>query len=617
MTKIKCCDHAIYDSCYTRHKENLETKLHNYIPNVQPEDSEVDSKGIFWGLIDSVNKDCEGKGYYKYIGKLNAALNHPNIKSTTFCDNIRRVIIQQAEPIRTADNRCYLKRFSIKKICTKAINVEKNSLCEAILLKVKNTSIDDKSIEKIEKIVNRAKSSMSNKNFQSTLLEAQVLALTCRNKNVYEKINQVLVLYIEIRPQQPQAFVRECVNLSSQSVQQNKKVTIPSCDKERSLNGIQEEIKLTAPEEIVVQHHTNNTPLSSEFNDGSYSSSQGDKRDTLELAINRVKKNIDVISDLSSKIKKEDTLVQAISRKINNNDLSKESLMKISGKLTSIKSSHTKDEFIARMNQCKDIIAKLKSELVREKINKIINEYLTEGSQSTLSEQETEPSFSRIYFHHSIAESIECKIKFNGISSKSLSKIEDKIKAKFNEVKSSKTPEMFEKEMLEAQSILKKYDNDVVCKKIDEIINKYLDRYYVVIKENYSPISRIWSAVRSVSGLQEITPRKLDEFKAAIIDSFKFQSIEFIESHQCELKRKVSKYIDGNIEKKFIEVIEQCANYRRRELKESYQYDTSEPKNLFPKFQEVKPIEQTSIKEIFSHLYKRFIIWINKKLTIN
>lgn len=319
-------------------------------------------------------------------------------------------------------------------------------------------------------------------------------------------------------------------------------------------------------------------------------------------------------------IKTNDTLFESIKRKNNNDNISEKSLGKIEEKIRRVKNSVDYEVFKKSMDDLKFQVSEMKSQTVREKINKVISEcLLTESqlNQSTLHEIEPEPTFKRIRFYHSIEEAILCKIAFNTISSKSLSKIEAKIQARFNEVMSSKTPEMFEKEMVEAKSILKKYDNEVVCKKIDEIINKYLDRYYVVIKENYSPISRIWSAVRSVSGLQEITPRKLDEFKAAIIDSFKFQSIEFIESHQCELKRKVSKYIDGNIEEKFIEVIEQCANDRRRELKESYQYDTSEPKNLFPKFQEVKPIEQTSIKEIFSHLYKRFIIWINKKLTIN
>lgn len=224
---------------YFNKGKELVDKVFTHCGNYKTKDNdEVESKAIFLGYLSQVKTDCGGKAHYKLVGVLNGHLNNENIKSKKFCDSIRNIIIQQAEPIRIEDNRCYLKTFLIKKICPKAINVEKNSLCEAILFKVKNTSIDDKSIEKIEKIVNRDKSSMSNKNFQSTLLEAQVLAITCRNKNVYEKINQVLKKYTVIDNQNIKAVASNSGDSKKSNTQHDNSVSTKNELTEMATNNV-------------------------------------------------------------------------------------------------------------------------------------------------------------------------------------------------------------------------------------------------------------------------------------------------------------------------------------------------------------------------------------------
>lgn len=228
MPKIKFCDHSIRDNFYTRHKKNLEGKLLNYKSNAKNRADELNSKGIFLGLIDSVNKDCEGKGYYKYIGKLNGALNHPDIQSRTFCDSIREIIIQQAEPVRLADDNYYSGKTSFIKKKKQMVDAEKKPFYAVISLNKKRKDIKQEHIDEIYRIAEKFK---TNQNWESIRLEAQVLALSCRCKTVYEKIKAVLEKYrvVDAPQSQPIAQVQSqpIVNTASHSA---KGSTQPSSD---------------------------------------------------------------------------------------------------------------------------------------------------------------------------------------------------------------------------------------------------------------------------------------------------------------------------------------------------------------------------------------------------
>ncbi|SPZ22207.1 Uncharacterised protein [Providencia rettgeri] len=220
------------------------------------------------------------------------------------------------------------------------------------------------------------------------------------------------------------------------------------------------------------------------------------------------------------------------------------------------------------MKHCENVVAKLGNEVVDEKVSGFINELSIRKNQlNQPSSSEKEPKFQKILASHTIEEAIKIKVPFNGISRRSLNLIESKIKAKFNELKSSKTPEFFEREMFNAQDILKKYDNKLVCEKINNIIDKYLDEHELYIRKNNSPMSRILYAIKSVFELQDITPRKLNEFKMAIIDLLKKDSIEDVFKSSSDLIRKVSHYTHKNIADKVNDFINVYSMDRVNELK--------------------------------------------------
>ncbi|WP_353244269.1 hypothetical protein [Providencia sp.] len=229
-------------------------------------------------------------------------------------------------------------------------------------------------------------------------------------------------------------------------------------------------------------------------------------------------------------------------------------------------------------------------------------------SQSSLSEKE--PEFQKILASHTIEEAIKIKVVFNEVSARSLNLIESKIKAKFNELKSSKTPELFEREMLNAQEILKKYDNKLVCEKINKIINKYLDEYELYIRENKSPISRIWCAINSVFGLQDITPHKFNEFKMAIIDGFKKEPIENIEKYSSDLMRNMSSYTHKNIANKVNDFITSYSIDRVNELKRDENLSVESKTEILAPQENISTEElmkDISLKKIISHVFKRVI----------
>lgn len=209
---------------------------------------------------------------------------------------------------------------------------------------------------------------------------------------------------------------------------------------------------------------------------------------------------------------------------------------------------------------------------------------------------------------------------FNDISGRSLNLIKSKIKAKFHELKSSKTPELFEKEMFNAQKVLKEYDNELVCEKIDKIINKYLDKYELYIRENKSPIGRIFCAINSVSGLQGITPRKFNEFKMAITDYLNNEPIESVEKCSSELMRKISDCTHENIANKVNGFIEAYSIDRINELKADGKFNVESGLELLKPKKNIDAEElmkKMSLKKIISHAFNRIINNIRRLFSRN
>lgn len=304
---------------------------------------------------------------------------------------------------------------------------------------------------------------------------------------------------------------------------------------------------------------------------------------------------------------KENILDKVTERKSHSDDLSNNSIKKN----TPTENGAKNDEVIENMKHCEGATVEQKKGAVSEKINDFINELLPNKNKSNqLKSSEKEPEFQKILASHTIEEAIKIKVVFNEISVRSLNLIESKIKAKFNELKSSKTPELFEREMFNAQEILKKYDNKLVCEKINKIINKYLDEHELYIRENKSPISRFWYAVNSVFGLQDITPRKFNEFKMAIRDDFKKEPIENIEKYSSDLVRKISNYTHENIAKKINDFITTHLIDRINELKGDEKLsDTSKAELLEPKENVTTEelLKEVSLKKIISHVFNRVI----------
>lgn len=278
---------------------------------------------------------------------------------------------------------------------------------------------------------------------------------------------------------------------------------------------------------------------------------------------------------------------------------------------TSIEGDAKNNVTIEKMEPCDGVIDKPKNEVVGEKTNSftrglsIIKNKLNHRDSS-----ENEPKPQRILPSHTIEEAIKIKVIFDGISNKSLNLIKSKIKAKFNELKISETPELFEREMLNAQGILKKYDNKLVCEKINNIINKYLDKHEVYIRESKIPISRVWYAINSVSLLQDITPRKFNEFKMAIIDYLKEEPIENIEKYSSELMQKISSYTHKNIANQVNDFIEVYSLDMVNELKKDKKISIeSKPELLQPKenIDTEELMKSLSLKKIISHVFKRVI----------
>lgn len=300
-------------------------------------------------------------------------------------------------------------------------------------------------------------------------------------------------------------------------------------------------------------------------------------------------------------------LTKEVTRKACDDDFSNNSIKKA----TPIEGDTTNAVIIEKMEHCDELIDKPKNEVVGEKVNiftrglSIIKDKL---NQLNLSEKES--GSQKILPSHTIEEAIKIKVIFNGISDRSLNLIKSKVKAKFNELKSSKNPELFEREMFNAQEILKKYDNELVCEKINNIINKYLDKHEVYIRGNKSPISRFWYAINSVNSLQDITPRKLNEFKMAIIDCLKKEPIENIENYSSELMQKISNYTHKNIAEQVNNFIEIYSADRVNELKGDEKFSVeNNPELLKPKenIDTEELMKSLSLKKIISHVFKRVI----------
>ncbi|MEY1577844.1 hypothetical protein AB7Z98_03080 [Providencia manganoxydans] len=188
--------------------------------------SETESKAIFLGRLHQVKIACHGKEYYKLIGILNGCLNHEGIKSKTFCDKIRRIIIQEAEPVRLEDEKYYSSNIPLGNKKGKVICTSSNPFEGVISLNIKRKDIKQKHLDEIDRI---AKNWMSDDRCGSILLEAQVLALSCRSKTVYEKIKTVLEKYMVVdTPQsQPIEQAQPIVSKVSHSVGASIQ---PSCD---------------------------------------------------------------------------------------------------------------------------------------------------------------------------------------------------------------------------------------------------------------------------------------------------------------------------------------------------------------------------------------------------
>lgn len=250
-------------------------------------------------------------------------------------------------------------------------------------------------------------------------------------------------------------------------------------------------------------------------------------------------------------------------------------------------------------------------EVIGEKVNSFTSRLsIIKNKLNYLNSSEKEPKPQRILPSHTIEEAIKIKVIFDGVSDRSLNLIKSKIKTKFNELKSSKTPELFEREMFNAQGILKKYDNKLVCEKINNIINKYLDKHEVYIRENKSPISRFWYAINSVNSLQDITPRKFNEFKMAITDCLKEEPIEDIKEYSSKLMQKISSYTHKNIADQVNDFITVYSGDRVNELNGYEKFSVeSKPELLKPK--ENIDIEELmkslSLKKMISHVFKRVI----------
>ncbi|HEM7133712.1 hypothetical protein ABN115_19835 [Providencia rettgeri] len=291
---------------------------------------------------------------------------------------------------------------------------------------------------------------------------------------------------------------------------------------------------------------------------------------------------------------KEDGFEKSIVRKSHSDDLSNNSMP--------IKSNSESDRIIEKMEHCNGVITKQKNEVVSEEIKKI--------KLNQLGKSEEEPKSQKILSRHTIEEAIRIKVIFNEISNKSLNLIKAKIKEKFNKLKSSETPELFEREMLSAQGILKEYDNELVCKKINEIINQYLDEHELYIRENRSPINRIWCAINSVFGLQDVTPRKLNEFKMAIIDGLKMEPVENIDKYKSDLRRKISNYTHENIAKQINDFIDVYSVDRVNELKGNEKFSVVSKTELLEPEKNRDPEEimkDMSLKKIISHVFNRII----------
>ncbi|EPL9570551.1 hypothetical protein MMK73_002633 [Providencia rettgeri] len=304
---------------------------------------------------------------------------------------------------------------------------------------------------------------------------------------------------------------------------------------------------------------------------------------------------------------KENILNKVTERKLHSDDLSNNSIKKN----TPTENGTKNDEIIENMEHCEGTNVEQKKGAVREKINDFINELLPNKNKSNqLNSSEKEPKSQKILDEHTIEEAIKLKVPFDEISKKSLSLIEAKIYKKFEEMKLSHHPESFEVELLNAQEILKKYDNEIVNKKINTIINRYLDEYQLYIRENKSPISRIWYAINSVSKLQDVTPRKLNEFKMAIIDDFKKEPIENIEKYSSDLVRKISSYTHENIAKKVNDFITTHSIDRINELKRDEKFSVARKTELLEPKENVTTeelLKEVSLKKIISHVFKRVI----------
>jgi hypothetical protein len=298
-----------------------------------------------------------------------------------------------------------------------------------------------------------------------------------------------------------------------------------------------------------------------------------------------------------------DTLDKVVTRKVCDDDLSNHSIKKT----TPIEGDAKNDVTIEKMEHCEGVT----DEVIGEKVNSFTSRLsIIKNKLNYLNSSEKEPKPQRILPSHTIEEAIKMKVIFDGVSDRSLNLIKSKIKTKFNELKSSKTPELFEREMFNAQGILKKYDNKLVCEKINNIINKYLDKHEVYIRENKSPISRFWYAINSVNSLQDITPRKFNEFKMAITDCLKEEPIEDIKEYSSKLMQKISSYTHKNIADQVNDFITVYSGDRVNELN-GYEKFSVESKSELLKPKENIDIEELmkslSLKKMISHVFKRVI----------